>query len=167
MAIASILIGALNSKAATVLVLSTTHVINQKPLADLALQLRQFRFALCHQTTTVCGESLGSFDKASLFANLIYDIMPESKFHPFVGLGVGVNRVTANYGGKLNTHNVVVSVKDKRNPLALQFIGGFAWALSDQLDLDLTYRYVDTQALTLNSAATSTGTALTSALVSK
>ena len=100
--------------------------------------------ALCSltQTTTVCGSPSGTMSQTSLFANLIYDLMPSSSFHPFVGVGAGMNQIKANYKGKTNNANQVVTVSGKDTVGAAQALAGMSWALSDRMNLDFTYRYV-------------------------
>ncbi|ESQ77862.1 outer membrane protein, partial [Asticcacaulis sp. YBE204] len=102
----------------------------------------------------------GSFDQTTFITNLIYDFIPESKFHPFVGVGIGLDRVKADYSGKAATYNANFKITGEDTVAAYQALAGFAWALSDRLNLDLTYRYLTTEEVNLkyNVAATTTYT---------
>jgi OmpA-OmpF porin, OOP family len=98
--------------------------------------------------TTPCGGPNGNFDQTTVMANLIYDLVPSSSFSPFIGLGIGLNQVKADFTGQYSfspngvPQNVTISGKD--TVAAYQALAGFAWALSDRLDMDFTYRYLET-----------------------
>ena len=93
-----------------------------------------------------CGSPKGSFDQTSFMVNLYYDIMPDSTIHPFIGAGVGLDHVKAKMIGQLSTSPSTgvadLSMTGTDTVPAYQFLAGLAWALSDRLSLDLTYRYL-------------------------
>jgi len=73
--------------------------------------------------------------------NLYYNFAPEKKFNPFVGLGVGVARITLNGvgGGGPSVPAFIAGQKDTN--FAAQGIAGFRQQLSDAVYLVLSYRY--------------------------
>ncbi|EGF90962.1 ompA family protein [Asticcacaulis biprosthecium C19] len=93
-----------------------------------------------------CGGPRGSFDQTTFMVNLYYDILPESSLHPFVGVGVGVDHVKAKLIGQMSTSPAGgvsdLSITGSDTVPAAQFLAGIAWALSDRLSLDVTYRYL-------------------------
>ncbi|WP_031235603.1 OmpA family protein [Asticcacaulis sp. AC402] len=93
-----------------------------------------------------CGGPRGSFDQTTFMVNLYYDILPESSLHPFVGVGVGLNHVKAKLIGQMSTSPAGgvsdLSITGNDTVPAAQFLAGIAWALSDRLSLDVTYRYL-------------------------
>ena len=116
--------------------------------------------ALCTPTvirtaSTECGGPEGSLTQTSLFVNLIYDILPESTFHPFVGVGVGLNQVKAKMIGQYSTNPAGrvdhLTIEGTDTVPAVQLLAGLAWELSERLSLDLTYRYVGTEKATFES----------------
>ncbi|WP_415500692.1 outer membrane protein, partial [Asticcacaulis taihuensis] len=97
-----------------------------------------------------CGSPKGSFEQTTVMVNLYYDFLPESQFHPFVGAGVGLDSVKAKMLGQLSTSPSGpgggvsdLSMVGKDTVGAYQLLAGVAWALSDRLSLDVTYRYLD------------------------
>ncbi|HTN40834.1 MAG TPA: OmpA family protein [Asticcacaulis sp.] len=94
-----------------------------------------------------CGSPEGSFQQTTAMVNVYYDIMPESQFHPFVGAGFGLDSVKAKMIGQLSTSPDAgvadLSMVGKDTVAAYQLLAGVAWALSDRLSLDVTYRYLD------------------------
>lgn len=96
--------------------------------------------------STPCGGPKGSFDQTTFMVNLYYDILPESTFHPFIGAGLGLDHVKAKMIGQLSTSPSTgvadLSMTGTDTVPAYQFLAGLAWALSDRLSLDLTYRYL-------------------------
>jgi OOP family OmpA-OmpF porin len=103
---------------------------------------------LIRTASTPCGGPKGSLSQSSLFVNLIYDILPESSFHPFVGVGVGLDHVRAKMIGQYSTNPTVpvgridhLTIRGSDTVAAYQFLAGMAWAVSDRMSVDLTYRY--------------------------
>ncbi len=92
------------------------------------------------------GGKRGSQRLQTLMLNVIYDLAPNSKFHPFVGAGVGAVEIKTNvvdlYGTPGNTDTY--TVRSKRTGAGAQLLAGVAWAVTPRLDLDLTYRYLQT-----------------------
>ena len=109
--------------------------------------------------SSACGHPSGIFNQTSLMVNLIYDIMPESRFHPFVGVGAGIDSVKARMIGQFSTSpageidNLSITGNDTAG--AYQALAGLAWALNDRLTLDLTYRYMGVDSIGLNSISSS------------
>ncbi len=97
----------------------------------------------------------GHFRSASSMANLLFDLMPNSRIHPFIGGGVG-----ANFPMIGETFPVIrgdgppgsLYVNSRRANFAWQGIGGLTLAASERLNIDLTYRYFDGSAETLRCA---------------
>ncbi len=93
-----------------------------------------------------CGSPKGSITQSTFMVNMYYDIMPDSSFHPFVGVGLGLDDVKAKLLGQLSTSPsqgiADLNFQGKDMVPAYQFLAGVAWSLSDRLSLDVTYRYL-------------------------
>ncbi|MFZ5730434.1 MAG: outer membrane protein, partial [Pseudomonadota bacterium] len=99
-----------------------------------------------------CGPPSGDIEAWTLMGNVIYDIAPGAALNPFVGVGVGVNHVKmdvvgqfATVGGPFTAANPAIqnlTIDDEDTALAYQVLAGLAWAATDRLDVDLTYRYL-------------------------
>ena len=79
------------------------------------------------------------------FANLLYDIGREGWVQPYVGVGIGVVRLRAEYNGVNPTAingPFSLAVDDSSTRLGAQGIAGVAFPLADNLKLDLSYRYL-------------------------
>lgn len=97
----------------------------------------------------------GHVNLDSTLVNVLYDFAPDSKVNPFLGLGVGNVRVKTTYRGAFvptptaqatgDPYDITTTYKINKKTFntAWQFVAGVSWALSDRLDLDLTYRYLD------------------------
>ena len=95
----------------------------------------------------------GSIDMSSAMLNVLYDIAPDSKLHPYIGLGGGAVSLRTRYTGTIGStgsaigdpYNITTTYSNhqKKTQAAWQVIAGLTWALSDRLNLDLTYRYLD------------------------
>ncbi|UPT61534.1 MAG: OmpA family protein [Hyphomonadaceae bacterium JAD_PAG50586_4] len=68
----------------------------------------------------------------SAMANLFYDFNRGSSVEPYLGVGVGAARVGAGIDGIGSDEDTV---------LAYQAMAGIAFGISEQLDLDIGYRY--------------------------
>jgi outer membrane protein OmpA-like peptidoglycan-associated protein len=114
-----------------------------------------------------CGSPKGSFEQTTVMVNLYYDIMPESRFHPFVGAGIGLDSVKAKMLGQLSTSPsdgiADLSMVGKDTVGAYQLLAGVAWALSDRLSLDVTYRYLDAGKAKFNAGVSPLSAAATTA----
>ncbi|MDB5481071.1 MAG: hypothetical protein JWO83_2124, partial [Caulobacteraceae bacterium] len=105
--------------------------------------------------TGTCGRPVGSIDAFTVMANAIVDILPHSRFDPFIGGGVGAIFDKVRARGTLlgpglppaigiaenSTEDYLVSESDTE--FAYQGIGGIAFQASDRLAIDLTYRYME------------------------
>lgn len=100
------------------------------------------------------GDSLGDtdstkmkFDVQTLFVNLYYDIKTSTAFTPYFGAGLGMafikgkSDLSINYGPGAPTFSGSAS-KSQTN-FAWNVGAGVAYAITDNWDLDLGYRYVD------------------------
>ncbi len=76
----------------------------------------------------------------SFMLNGIYEFMPQSSWHPFLGAGVGVARVSVD--AKAANSNVVVD--DQSWEFAYQGIAGVAYDLNSNWALKAQYRYFAT-----------------------
>ena len=102
---------------------------------------------LCNLTpaTGGCFSPEGDIEATTLMANVIYDFGSEAwGIRPFVGLGVGVNRVNTDTIGALRqpVRNVSFAADDSSTKFAAQAIAGLAYAIGDRANIDLTYRYL-------------------------
>ena len=119
-------------------------------------------------TAPNCGSPTGSVVSITGMGNVIYDILPDSPLNPFIGAGIGINNVTADtIVGQFSTITPVgpaatatnpaqqnLSIDDSDTAFAWQGIAGVAWAVTDRLDVDLTYRYLSGSDLTFASKGT-------------
>ncbi|MFY8141599.1 MAG: OmpA family protein [Caulobacter sp.] len=114
---------------------------------------------LCNLTPASggCFSPEGDIKSSTLMANLIYDFgAADAALRPFVGLGVGVNRVATDAIGGLRANRAaVLGADDTSVEFAAQAIAGLAWAISERTSLDLTYRYLTGDA---SWASTTSGT---------
>ncbi len=62
-----------------------------------------------------------------------YDISTNSPFTPYIGVGLGYNRITV----KTN------DMSDNDYGFVWRIGGGFSWSIQDRISLDLAYNYVD------------------------
>jgi OOP family OmpA-OmpF porin len=84
----------------------------------------------------------GDFHAYSLMFNGLYDFNLGLPVVPYLGLGIGAARVSAN---SVPVTGTTRTIDDHDVVLAYQGIAGLAYALTDSLKLDLSYRYMDTQ----------------------
>jgi outer membrane protein OmpA-like peptidoglycan-associated protein len=96
-------------------------------------------------------------------ANVIYDFGSEYwGVRPFVGLGVGVNRVNTDLIGTLRqpVRTTTFVADDSSTKFAAQAIAGLAYAIGDRANIDLTYRYLtgDMEFASVTSGAPALGT---------
>ncbi|HWT50886.1 MAG TPA: outer membrane protein, partial [Caulobacter sp.] len=98
-----------------------------------------------------CGSPDGSVDSWTLMANVIYDFAPDAWLNPFVGAGVGINRLDvkalgqfSNVPGTISATNPAIqnlTVDDNDLAVAWQAIAGASIKATDKLKIDFTYRY--------------------------
>ncbi len=85
----------------------------------------------------VSGVSDGDVSVWAAMLNGYYDFNRDGQVSPYLGLGVGGARVDASF----LQHTPLVSVDDADTAVAYQAMIGVAIGLSEQLDLDVGYRY--------------------------
>jgi len=78
----------------------------------------------------------------SAMANAFYDFNRGGALEPYVGVGVGAARLTTNYGGGF--------VDDQDTVVAYQALVGIAASITEQLDLDVGFRYFQADGAELN-----------------
>lgn len=90
------------------------------------------------------GNSSGDTTSLSVMANGIYQFLPKSKWHPFVGAGIGMAQIGADWsqGGRK-------VLDDSDLVFAYQGIAGIAYDLNKHWELKTQYRYFATQDATL------------------
>lgn len=107
-----------------------------------------------------CGAPDGDVAAWTVMGNIIYDILPGSALNPFIGAGVGVNHVKMDVTGQFSNVPAPVTaanaiqnltIDDSDTAFAYQAIAGLAWKATDQLSVDLTYRYLATSDLDFTS----------------
>lgn len=89
----------------------------------------------------------GTISSQSLMLNGYYDFDVNLPMTPYIGAGAGLSNVSVNNAsvpGFLGTN-------DKDRALSWQFKAGLSKAISDNLDINVGYRYFDTQRLSLTS----------------
>lgn len=72
-------------------------------------------------------------------ANILYDFRADHKWTPYIGAGLGVARVTADFAGAGGT------IDGEATLLAFQFIGGLSYDISPSATLFADLRYFRTQ----------------------
>ncbi|WP_426188580.1 outer membrane protein, partial [Microbacterium sp. TWP3-1-2b2] len=94
--------------------------------------------------TGPCFSPEGDIESTTLMANVIYDIGGEYwGVRPFVGLGVGVNRVNTEFVGTIRGQRTVsIAADDSSTKFAAQALAGLSYAIGDRANIDLTYRYL-------------------------
>jgi opacity protein-like surface antigen len=100
-----------------------------------------------------CGSPNGEIESYTLMANVIYDFFgSEARFRPFIGAGIGINRVNIDVLGQFATVPGVISgtnaqfqnlaIDDEDVTFAYQGLAGLAFQATERLALDVTYRYL-------------------------
>ncbi|WP_419252431.1 OmpA family protein [Caulobacter sp. ErkDOM-YI] len=104
-------------------------------------------------SSPACGEPNGEMKATTLMANVIYDFMPDSSLHPFIGAGAGAAWVHNKVYGQLSGVPAGgapfqnASFDDVDQAFAYQGLLGLAWDFSPNWSLDLTGRYLATKDL--------------------
>lgn len=129
-------------------------------------------FGLCSPGSTplACRRPGGLSNSWSVMSNVIYDLMPERRFSPFVGVGVGIDHIQfhgddqfGNVTGPISASNPAVQsmniggTVDHPSQFAFQALGGVSWRMSRKIRFDLTYRFMNADRLRWNSANTTPG----------
>jgi len=92
-------------------------------------------------------DASGSISSKSLMLNGYHDFDVNLPMTPYIGAGAGLTNISVNNAsvpGFLGTN-------DKDQVLSWQFKAGLSKAISDNLDINVGYRYFDTQKLSLTS----------------
>jgi outer membrane protein OmpA-like peptidoglycan-associated protein/opacity protein-like surface antigen len=97
----------------------------------------------------------GHMAAGSLMANVYYDLPVSWPVRPFIGLGLGAARVSADSISPVNGSRV----DDSDIGFAWQATAGLAYAINDRLDATVAYRYFDAPVLNFRTDA---GTSLDS-----
>lgn len=102
------------------------------------------------------GEINGDLRSYSIFGNVLYDLGHVNKYYqPFIGGGIGYTFHRASLTGASPSQRL--SVNDTSGQFGVQAIGGLTFKLAENLNLDVSYRYLFTQdakfAATLNNVA--------------
>ena len=91
----------------------------------------------------------GDVNAMSGMINLLFDFNPKSDFSPYLGIGAGIGRVSADgatpFGG--------AAIDDDDTGFAYQGIAGLSYKLLPSIDLFGDYRYFATQTLELTTDA--------------
>ena len=87
----------------------------------------------------------GDLKKHSLMVNAFYDVDTGSAWTPFVGVGLGWSRVDIDAPGFNGSDS-------DDDVFAYQFIGGVAYAISEQWSVDAQYRFKGTSDATIDGA---------------
>ncbi|MFN3352538.1 MAG: outer membrane protein, partial [Brevundimonas sp.] len=91
---------------------------------------------LCNLTpaTGGCFSPEGDIESQTLMANLIYDFgAADARIRPFVGLGVGVNRISVDTIGNLRANRAAtLAADDDSVEFAAQGIAGLAFAITER-----------------------------------
>ncbi|HRD45604.1 MAG TPA: outer membrane beta-barrel protein, partial [Caulobacter sp.] len=101
--------------------------------------------SLCSVSSVLpaCNAPEGSIQSYTLMANLIYDFMPDATLNPYVGFGIGINRLEMDLSARANSGAGVIGVHDKDSVFAYQWLAGVSWEATDRLNVDVTYRYLN------------------------
>lgn len=78
----------------------------------------------------------------SVMLNAYYDINTGTKFTPYVGAGLGIAMLKASERG-IYSDNKSANASDSRNTFAWQIGAGVSYALNDNFNVDLGYRFLD------------------------
>jgi OOP family OmpA-OmpF porin len=97
------------------------------------------------------GAGSGDLRAYNIFANALYDFMPNSNWSPYLGAGAGVVRYSSD-GLAFST----VTSNDQSNTWGVQGIAGMWYALNDNWLLSADYRYMYTGDAKLDTSGAST-----------
>ena len=98
-----------------------------------------------------CGKPGGSQDEYSVLGNLIYDILPDSRIDPFIGVGVGVSYLKTKVNGQFSgipagggaaIQNLRADSDD--TSFAYGGLAGVSYHVTHRLSVDVTYHYLRT-----------------------
>ena len=100
--------------------------------------------SICGVNLPLCDDPDGSIKSYTAMFNVLYDFFPNSSVRPFVGAGVGANKVDVDISGRFSgaAVNGGYAIHDDYTNFAWQLIGGVSFDITDRLTGDLTYRYL-------------------------
>lgn len=84
----------------------------------------------------------GFTDSMTLMANAFYDFETNTRWTPYVGIGIGYIHDRIHTKCKLEGKTVGRWGKGSEDGFASQYIGGVAYRICDGMDLGLEYRYL-------------------------
>jgi len=113
--------------------------------------------AICGAVTTTCSKPSGHMDQTSLFANAIRDFASDYRFHPYLGLGVGVVSANTAVHGVVSRTGQPITISGTKVEPAVQAIAGVAYALSPRTSLEVAYRLMGVNKMKYASSLASTG----------
>ncbi len=83
----------------------------------------------------------GDVTATTLFANAYYDFHNSSSFTPYLGVGLGYALISYN---DLKGPDWRSSFDEDDSVFAYQFMAGVSFVITDNITVDLSYRYMDT-----------------------
>ncbi|MDE2355966.1 MAG: porin family protein, partial [Alphaproteobacteria bacterium] len=97
-----------------------------------------------------CTHPYGTVDSLTFMVNGIVDLLPQYRLSPFVGAGIGVNylsevRVNGHAFGPglpVSAQGSFVDIDSSPAQEAYQLLGGFTYAVTDRVNVDLTYTFL-------------------------
>lgn len=122
-----------------------------------------------------CDDVGGKVNSYGAFANILFDVVDrDARFVPFVGGGVGITRDAISYQGKLEgiggsdpwlldfgpgavftdaarQSRESIAVSDVSKSFAWQLIGGFSYKAGERLNIDASWRYINSENVKWNS----------------
>ena len=113
--------------------------------------------AICGATGPTCSKPHGHMNQTSLMANAIRDFAPDYRFHPFLGLGVGMIAADTSVHGVISRNGAPISITGNKLQPAVQGLAGFAYALSPRTSLEVSYRLVGVNKMKYASSLAGTG----------
>ena len=98
------------------------------------------------------GQDRGKFKlkNNSLMFNSYYDIDTGTKFTPYVGAGIGVVRLKTEAEATDHYNNAIISYGKSKTNFAWQVGAGISYAATNNVAVDLGYRYVDNGSYTFS-----------------
>ncbi|MGZ3298105.1 MAG: OmpA family protein, partial [Asticcacaulis sp.] len=107
--------------------------------------------AIVNASNTPFSSPGGHINQTSLMFNLIRDFASDYRFHPYVGIGAGMDSISGSVNGALSRSGQAISLKTSKVVPAVQGMFGFAYALSPKLSLDVGYRLMAVSKSSYNS----------------
>jgi opacity protein-like surface antigen len=107
------------------------------------------KYSYPYGSGNLSGTDTISIGANTLFANAYYDFRNNSKFTPYVGLGLGSSFLDTRYKSTVTaeypwgTVDITAKAKKSNTDFAWNVGGGVAYALTSNVSLDLAYRYAN------------------------